>query len=327
MTRIVHKPVEMFYTREQLKKILEKQDTDKDGKLSMKELKSAFQELQSRFPRFRAEVAMRKCDKNDDGYIEFGKELESVVSYAEECHYTVDIILVMLVMESGKELSLLIILKLAMGVKKDTQKEKDVKNFRWSQPMENLLLEILANEALQGNKPSNIFKPSLYRKVVEAINEKFWVDCSQKNVENRFRTVKGNWNTMTKVTELCQKSGFGWNNDLKMITCDRNVYDKAVAACPNHANFLNKKIEMYDELALVVGKDIATGSFSKGVTDIDGKGVNDVDRSASNTIDLDNDLEEVSLKKQADSSTQTRSHRKRSHASMLDDTIFKDLSS
>jgi hypothetical protein len=60
-----------------------------------------------------------------------------------------------------------------------------------------------------------------------------------------------------------------------------------------HANFLNKKIEMYDELALVVGKDMATGSFSKGVTN--------VDRCASNTIDLDNDLEEVSLKKQTNS--------------------------
>uniref|UniRef100_A0A2N9I3Z0 Myb/SANT-like domain-containing protein n=1 Tax=Fagus sylvatica TaxID=28930 RepID=A0A2N9I3Z0_FAGSY len=211
-----------------------------------------------------------------------------------------------------------------MGVKKDTQKEKDVKNFRWSTPMENLLLEILADEALQGNKPSNIFKPSSYRKVVEAINEKFGVDCSQKHVENRFRTLKGNWNT---ITELRQKSGFGWDDDLKMITCDRNVYDEAVAARPSHEKFLNKKIEMYDELALVVGKDMATGSFSKGVTDIDRKGVNDVDMSASNTIDLDNDLEEVSLKKQADSSTQTRSHRKRSHASMLDDTIFKDLSS
>ena len=96
--------------------------------------------------------------------------------------------------------------KLAMGVKKDTQKEKDVKNFRWSQPMENLLLEILAEEALQGNKLSNIFKLSSYRKVVEAINEKFGVGCSQKNVENQFRTLKGNWNTITK---LRQKSGFG----------------------------------------------------------------------------------------------------------------------
>ena len=65
-----------------------------------------------------------------------------------------------------------------MGVKKDTQKEKVVKKFMWSQTMENLLLEILAEEALQGNKPSNIFKPSShifkpssYRKVVEAINQ------------------------------------------------------------------------------------------------------------------------------------------------------------
>jgi hypothetical protein len=51
-------------------------------------------------------------------------------------------------------------------------------------------------------------------------------NCSQKNVENRFRTLKGNWNI---ITELRQKSGFGWNDDLKMITCDKNVYDKAVA--------------------------------------------------------------------------------------------------
>ena len=72
---------------------------------------------------------------------------------------------------------------------------------------------------------------------------------------------------------------------------------------------------MYDELALVVSKDMATRSFSKGVTDVDG--------CASNAIDLDNDLKEVSLKKQADSLTQTRSHRKRSHASMIDDYISK----
>ncbi|KAL0003557.1 hypothetical protein SO802_017338 [Lithocarpus litseifolius] len=36
-----------------------------------------------------------------------------------------------------------------------------------------------------------------------------------------------------------------------------------------HANYLNKKIEMYDELAIVVGKDMATGSFAKSYVDID----------------------------------------------------------
>ena len=32
--------------------------------------------------------------------------------------------------------------------------------------------------------------------------------------------------------------------------------------------YLNKKIEMYDELAIVVGKDTAMGSFSKSYVDI-----------------------------------------------------------
>jgi len=36
-----------------------------------------------------------------------------------------------------------------------------------------------------------------------------------------------------------------------------------------HAKFLNKRIEMYDVLALVVGKDMAIGSFAKSYIDLD----------------------------------------------------------
>ena len=36
-----------------------------------------------------------------------------------------------------------------------------------------------------------------------------------------------------------------------------------------HAEYLNKKIEMYDELAIVVGKDTTTGGFSKSYVDLE----------------------------------------------------------
>ncbi|KAK7820743.1 hypothetical protein CFP56_038506 [Quercus suber] len=60
-------------------------------------------------------------------------------------------------------------LDLSLGIairnKKDAQKVKDTEtNFRWSQPMQNLLLEILADEALHGNKKSNTFKHASYAK-------------------------------------------------------------------------------------------------------------------------------------------------------------------
>ena len=36
-----------------------------------------------------------------------------------------------------------------------------------------------------------------------------------------------------------------------------------------HAEYLNKKIDMYDELAIVVEKDTATGGFSKSYVDLE----------------------------------------------------------
>ncbi|MFQ6642513.1 hypothetical protein Gotur_017526 [Gossypium turneri] len=50
---------------------------------------------------------------------------------------------------------------------------------------------------------------------------------------------------------------------MKMITCDRVTYDAAVVTHKKYEPFLNKSIDHYDEMALVVGKDMATGSFAE----------------------------------------------------------------
>lgn len=39
-------------------------------------------------------------------------------------------------------------------------------------------------------------------------------------------------------------------------------------AHPNHEKYLNKKIKMYEEMTIVVEKDIATGLFAKSFIDI-----------------------------------------------------------
>ena len=50
------------------------------------------------------------------------------------------------------------------------------------------------------------------------------IECTPKHVEHRFKTLKTNWNTIALLRD--KKSGFGWNDDLKMITSDRAVYDE-----------------------------------------------------------------------------------------------------
>ena len=104
-------------------------------------------------------------------------------------------------------------------------KEGTSKQFRWTKPMEHLFLEILAEEAQKENKPSNTFKAVSINRVVEAISERLQVQCDAKHVENYLRTVKKQWQIICTIRG---ESGFGWDDNMKMITCDRATYDAAV---------------------------------------------------------------------------------------------------
>ncbi|MFQ6656055.1 hypothetical protein Gotur_026323 [Gossypium turneri] len=81
-----------------------------------------------------------------------------------------------------------------------------------------------------------------------------------------FEDCKKQWQIICKIRG---ESGFGWDDNMKMITCDGATYDAVVMAHKKYEPFLNKSIGHYDEMALVVGKDMATGSFAGTFADID----------------------------------------------------------
>ncbi|KAH1091633.1 hypothetical protein J1N35_018890 [Gossypium stocksii] len=122
-----------------------------------------------------------------------------------------------------------------------------------------------------GNKPSNTFKAVSINRVAIAISKRFQVQCDVKHVENHLRTVKTQWQIICTIRA---ESGFGWDDNMKMITYDGVTYDVAMMAHKKCEPFLNKSIDHYDKMALVVGKDMATGSFAKTFTDIDLDDVN-----------------------------------------------------
>ncbi|KAK8594345.1 hypothetical protein V6N13_126153 [Hibiscus sabdariffa] len=184
------------------------------------------------------------------------------------------------------------------------------KNFRWTKPMESLFLEILAEEAQKGNKPSNTFRAVSIKRVATTISERFQVQCDAKHVENHLRTVKNTWKTICTIRE---ESELGWDDNMKMITCDRVTYDAAVTIHPKYASFLNKKIEFYDEMALVVGQDMATGSFAKTFADID------LDNAAECSLPLNFDNEDVAEERTKVSSSGTSKRKRKNLQESVDD--------
>ena len=89
MSTDLYKGGKIPLTRDQLKKTFMNHDANKEGKLSWDELKSAFEYLKSKFPSIRTELAFHKCDKDESGYIDYGKEMDSLVAYAEKCGFTI----------------------------------------------------------------------------------------------------------------------------------------------------------------------------------------------------------------------------------------------
>ncbi|KAL9336691.1 hypothetical protein Peur_071179 [Populus x canadensis] len=164
--------------------------------------------------------------------------------------------------------------------------------------MSHILLEILAEEALKGSKPSSTFKAESFVKVATEISQKFNVQCEPKHVDNHLKTVKKEWGI---ITELKNKSGFAWDDCLKMIIISKDVYDEEV-------KFFNKKLDIYEAMTIVVGKDMATGNYAKSYADVNMK-ENAEEQSIS--IENEGEYEETSKEKETSfSSTQKRQHRK-----------------
>ena len=58
--------------------------------------------------------------------------------------------------------------------------------------MSHMLLEILTEEALKGNKPSSTFRVESFIKVAIEISQKFNVQCEPKHVDNHLKIMKKN---------------------------------------------------------------------------------------------------------------------------------------
>ena len=113
------------------------------------------------------------------------------------------------------------------------------------------------------------------------------------------------------------------------VNMEFSMFLSPLQAHCKHAEFLNKRIEMYDELAIVMGKDMAIGSFAKSYVDLDTQQQNgdDIEIVADNGEDGVVDKREKG-KNVVESSTigfTASKSRKRGRAPPSDDSVLTDL--
>ncbi|OMO74801.1 hypothetical protein CCACVL1_13986 [Corchorus capsularis] len=79
-------PLSYRASKQQLRKVFLDCDVDDDKVLTKEEVKVAFDRFGALFPGFRAWKALRRVDKNRDGFISMD-ELDSLIEYAYQRGY------------------------------------------------------------------------------------------------------------------------------------------------------------------------------------------------------------------------------------------------
>uniref|UniRef100_A0A803LET2 Myb/SANT-like domain-containing protein n=1 Tax=Chenopodium quinoa TaxID=63459 RepID=A0A803LET2_CHEQI len=156
----------------------------------------------------------------------------------------------------------------------------------------------------------------------QIISEKFQTNCTSEHVENHMKTVRNAW---VAISTVQNNSGFGWNDNLKMVTASPTAYatyvkcpvlvvsamwcsgecSVGVLEYPKYEKFLNRKIDVYEEMAIVLGNDLVRGNFSKTFANID---VDASMESGQPSMTIDS----VPSKAESGTSLGSRPHRKRS---------------
>ena len=96
---------------------------------------------------------------------------------------------------------------------------------RWTQSMDSLLLAVLKEQKVKGQKQDKNFTDEAYQATVIAINTEFGLNMKKVNIQNRLKTLKSQ---MAIAIDLLKQSGFSWNEMTKTIEAEPGVWDGAI---------------------------------------------------------------------------------------------------
>ncbi|CAJ2649348.1 unnamed protein product [Trifolium pratense] len=129
----------------------------------------------------------------------------------------------------------------------------------WSDLEVEAFLDILIEVVNNGQRCDNgQFKVHTLRSAETKLEEKF-PGCGIKVKPHIESTMKRLRTTYAIVYDMLNQSGFGWDEEKKIIKVDDEVWNEYVKSHPNAKDHRYAPIPLFDKLAHAFGKDRATG--------------------------------------------------------------------
>ncbi|XP_058081307.1 uncharacterized protein LOC131229382 [Magnolia sinica] len=125
--------------------------------------------------------------------------------------------------------------------------------------MDDCLIDTLMEVVANGHKSANGFKKETYKTIVDTVKGAIGISLQEKHVGNHLRTLK---RLHFEGRKALSASGFGWDDDLKIVTAPDDVWEDYIRSHPYAQHLRDKAVRRYDELTFLFGNDRASGRRS-----------------------------------------------------------------
>ncbi|RYQ88884.1 hypothetical protein Ahy_B09g095814 isoform B [Arachis hypogaea] len=162
------------------------------------------------------------------------------------------------------------------------QPSKD--NLRWSDDMDEVLLNALAEEASKGNRHDGSWTTKAYANVVKTLSIAIGPHITKNHIKNRMKTLKDHF---AEAYDLFHHlSGFAWNPVTRKFEAEEEVWQDFIKGETTSRKIKKMQIKHYDTLKELFGADRATG---KGAA-MSRERIQEIDRDH---IDLNDSFENI----------------------------------
>ncbi|RWR83492.1 transposon protein, putative, CACTA, En/Spm sub-class [Cinnamomum micranthum f. kanehirae] len=132
-------------------------------------------------------------------------------------------------------------------------------NFKWNPRAERVLMDTLLEMKLAGRKVEKNFNNACWEEAITKVREKTGLEPTASNAKNKYK----NWRTQYReVKQLLSMSGFGWDDTLKMVTTEDDVWDNLEQAKSKLAKYKRIAVKFYEEIHDLIADDIAEGEIA-----------------------------------------------------------------
>ncbi|KAJ3678622.1 hypothetical protein LUZ60_002425 [Juncus effusus] len=147
-------------------------------------------------------------------------------------------------------------------------------NFRWSPSTSRFLLTYISEKAKTLGNPN--FKRKCFSNAAQAVSDRYGISVTDTNVLNHVRTIRNRYKLVRKLQALENTT---WDDERKMVVMSPNDYDDYIRENPKDEPYINKRIDMYNEICVLCEEASPTAQ------DLSGSDNEEIMRDSENELD------------------------------------------